>query len=154
MPVEELAGWLRMDTNRPTFETVYLEVAHAIAKRSACVRKKVGTVITSTDHRKSLAIGYNGSASGLSNSCDWGETGNCGCLHSEENAAILCDAGWAVEKNVYVTHLPCVQCAKRLVNLGNVKKVVYTSETARNWGTEILHRAGISVSQVQRPGGR
>ena len=45
-------------------------------------------MITSTDFRKVLAVGYNGNATGLANSCDRDEAGNCGCLHSEENAVI------------------------------------------------------------------
>ena len=63
-----------------------------IARRSTCTRLDVGTVITTTDYRKVLAVGYNGNASGLPNSCDRDEPGNCGCLHSEENAVINCDA--------------------------------------------------------------
>ncbi|MDA9189711.1 deoxycytidylate deaminase, partial [bacterium] len=108
---------------RPSFEEVYARLALILAKRSSCKRLQVGTVITSTDYRKVLSVGYNGNASGLKNSCDRDEAGNCGCLHSEENAVINCDSPRDVHKNVFVTHLPCVACAKRLINLGNVKKV-------------------------------
>ena len=75
-------------TERPSFESVYMDFAKAIAHRSTCKRLQVGTVITSTDFRKVLAVGYNGNAAGLPNGCDRDEVGNCGCLHSEENAAI------------------------------------------------------------------
>ncbi|NDB70379.1 MAG: cytidine deaminase, partial [Methylocystaceae bacterium] len=106
--------------NRPSFESIYMSLAHALASRATCKRLQVGTVITSTDFRKVLAVGYNGNATGLPNQCDRDETGNCGCLHSEENAVINCDSPRHVEKIVFVTHLPCVACAKRLINLGNV----------------------------------
>jgi dCMP deaminase len=108
-------------TQRPSFEEIYLNLAASLASRSTCRRLKVGTVITSTDFRKVLAVGYNGNASGLPNTCDRDEQGNCGCLHSEENAVINCDTPRDVEKYAFVTHLPCAMCAKRLINLGNVK---------------------------------
>ncbi|MGD9264630.1 MAG: deaminase, partial [Lysobacterales bacterium] len=100
---------------RPSFEEVYMQFAETIARRSTCTRLDVGTVITTTDYRKVLAVGYNGNASGLPNSCDRDEPGNCGCLHSEENAVINCDAPRHTEKFVFVTHLPCAACAKRLI---------------------------------------
>ena len=108
----------------------------------------VGTVITSTDYRKVLAIGYNGNAAGLPNTCDRHEAGNCGCLHSEENAVINCDSPRSTEKHVFVTHLPCVQCAKRLINLGGVKKVFYRTEYRVPDSIEILRSVGIEVAKL------
>ena len=81
-----------MTDTRPSFQKIYLRLALELAKRSTCKRLQVGTVITSVDFRKVLAVGYNGNASGLANTCDREEPGNCGCLHSEENAVINCDA--------------------------------------------------------------
>jgi hypothetical protein len=92
---------------RPSFESIYLGLAFSLAQRSTCQRLKVGTVITSTDFRKVLAVGYNGNATGLPNTCDRDEAGNCGCLHSEENAVINCDTPRHIEKYVFVTHMPC-----------------------------------------------
>ena len=110
---------------RPSFPEIYIQLAKTLATRATCTRLQVGTVITSTDFRKVLAVGYNGNAAGLPNTCDREEPGNCGCLHSEENAVINCDAPRSTEKIAFVTHLPCVQCAKRLINLGNAKAVYY-----------------------------
>lgn len=132
---------------RITFEEVYMSFAKSIARRSHCKRLQVGTVITTTDYRKVLAVGYNGNASGLPNTCDRDEPGNCGCLHSEENAAINCDAPRQTEKFVFVTHLPCLACAKRLINLGYIRKVVY-GESYRNLeALDLLRTVGIEVQQ-------
>ena len=133
---------------RPSFEAIYLELAKTLAERSSCHRLQVGTVITSTDYRKVLAVGYNGNASGLKNGCDREEAGNCGCLHSEENAVINCDAPRFIEKIVFVTHLPCVQCAKRLINLGSVKKVYYGQDYRIRDSIELLNSVGIAVEQL------
>ncbi len=135
---------------RPSFQHIYMHLAHALSARSTCSRLNVGTVITSTDYRKVLAIGYNGNAAGLPNKCDRREAGNCGCLHSEENAVINCDSPRAMEKHVFVTHLPCAQCAKRLINLGGVKRVYYENEYRLPESKELLTSVGIEVVQLPR----
>jgi dCMP deaminase len=135
---------------RPSFHTIYLDLAYTLAERSTCHRLKVGTVITSTDFRKVLAVGYNGNATGLHNGCDRNEPGNCGCLHSEENAVINCDAPRFMEKLVFVTHLPCVQCAKRLINLGNVKTVFYGTDYRIRDSVDLLQSVGIEVKQMSK----
>ena len=119
-----------------------------LAERSTCARLNVGTVITSTDYRKVLAVGYNGNAAGLPNCCDRPDAGNCGCLHSEENAVINCDSPRAIEKHVFVTHLPCAMCAKRLINLGGVKKVIYQNEYRSLESIELLNSVGIEVAHL------
>lgn len=133
--------------DRPSFEEVYMQFAETIARRSTCKRLCVGTVITTTDYRKVLAVGYNGNASGLDNTCDREEPGNCGCLHSEENAVINCDAPRETRKFVFVTHLPCVACAKRLINMGNVEQVIYGSSYRKLDSINLLESVGIKVHQ-------
>ena len=136
---------------RPSFEEIYLDLAFTISKRSTCRRLQVGTVITSDDYRKVLAIGYNGNASGLPNTCDRNEVGNCGCLHSEENAVINCDSPRQVNKIVFVTHQPCQACAKRLINLGNVKRVFYGKEYRSKISKDICQTAGIELIKLESP---
>jgi dCMP deaminase len=135
-------------TDRPSFQKIYLRLAGELARRSTCKRLQVGTVITSVDFRKVLAVGYNGNASGLSNSCDRDEPGNCGCLHSEENAVINCDTPRHIEKVVFVTHMPCAMCAKRLINLGNVRTVYYATEYRSTAAMEFFEKAGIAIMQL------
>ncbi len=137
-----------MDKHRPTFEEIYLNLANSLAQRSTCLRLKVGTVITSTDFRKVLAVGYNGNASGLPNACDRHEEGNCGCLHSEENAVINCDSPRLVEKFVFVTHMPCSMCAKRLINLGNVKRVYYGFDYRTRTSLDLFSAVAIPVQHL------
>ncbi|MGE0174846.1 MAG: cytidine/deoxycytidylate deaminase family protein [Oligoflexales bacterium] len=132
---------------RPSFQDIYMTLALGLAKRATCSRLKVGTVITSTDFRKVLAVGYNGNATGLANACDRDEAGNCGCLHSEENAVINCDSPRSIEKLVFVTHLPCAACAKRLINLGNVVKVYYGEDYRSNDALRLFEISKIEVEK-------
>ena len=136
-------------STRPSFESVYMDFAKAISNRSSCKRLNVGTVITSTDFRKVLAVGYNGNAAGLANGCDRDEVGNCGCLHSEENAAINCDAPRHVEKYVFVTHLPCSACGKRLINMGNVKKVFFLEDYRKRDSLAMMAEVGIETFKIE-----
>jgi dCMP deaminase len=111
-----------MERDRPSFPHIYMSLARALSERSSCSRAQVGTVITSIDFRKVLAVGYSGNATGLPNRCDHDEDAalDCGCLHSEENAVIHCDAPRGEPKIVFVTELPCRACAKRIIQLGGV----------------------------------
>lgn len=136
---------------RPSFEEIYMKLANTLSLRSTCDRLQVGTVITSIDYRKVLAVGYNGNASGLKNQCDQNIPGQCGCLHSEENAVINCDSPRQVEKIVFVTHHPCLLCVKRLINLGNVKKIFYLHDYRNTSGADLLKEVGIEIQQLSMP---
>lgn len=133
---------------RPSFKTIYMNLAKYLAQRSTCQRLQVGAVITSTDFRKVLAVGYNGNAIGFSNTCDRDTPGNCGCLHSEENAIINCDAPRNMEKFVFTTHIPCPMCAKRIINLGNVKKVFFEKDYRIQTALEYFQAAEIDYERI------
>lgn len=133
---------------RPSFQEVYMKLAEIIATRSTCQRLQVGTVITTEDFRKVVSLGYNGNATGLPNKCDRDTPGDCGCLHSEENAVINCDVPRATKKIVFVTHLPCAMCAKRLINLGGVQKIYYRNDYRSRESLELLAVAGIDVERM------
>lgn len=137
-----------MAQQRPSFEEIYLKLAFTMALRSTCKRLQVGTVITTVDFRKVLAVGYNGNASGLPNTCDSETPGQCGCLHSEENAVINCDSPRQIAKIVFVTHHPCVSCAKRLINLGQVEKIYYGKEYRNSDAASILAQVGIHLEKL------
>ncbi len=132
---------------RPSFHKVYMDLALGMSQRSTCRRLAVGCAIVSTDFRKVLAVGYNGNASGLKNDCDSDEVGKCGCLHAEENAAIQCDVARGTPKIVLCTHLPCKMCAKRLVQLGGVERVIYLNDYRLRESVEILMTVGIEIGR-------
>jgi deoxycytidylate deaminase len=87
----------------------------------------------------------------LPNTCDQDVHGACGCLHSEENACINCHAPRSVSKVVFVTHLPCAMCAKRLINLGGVERLYYSEDYRLRDSLELLASVGIAVSQLATP---
>jgi deoxycytidylate deaminase len=126
-----------------------MELALSLEKRSTCERKQVGTVITSSDFRYVYGIGYNGNASGLPNKCDFPDKeGGCGCLHSEDNCITNCSTARSQEKLVFITWSPCRMCAKRLINLGGVRKIYYYREYSDLSSLEMLNSVGITTEQL------
>lgn len=128
---------------RPSFATLYMNFAVGLSARSTCSRASVGCVITSVDHRYVYGVGYNGGATGLANECASSEPGNCEHLHAEENAIINNTTQRYVQKFVYATTLPCSMCAKRLINMGGVKKVFYLNDYRLKTALNLFQQAGI-----------
>jgi dCMP deaminase len=108
----------------------------------------VGCVIVSPDFRKVLSLGFNNNASGLPNICDTTTPGACGCIHAEANAAVSCDVPRQTEKIVFCTHLPCANCAKLLINLGGVKRVIYKNDYHTKTSLDLFDTVGIETAQL------
>ena len=140
-------------SNRPSFDETYLEVVDVIAKRSTCLRKKVGAVITID--RRILSHGYNGVPSGHEHCCD---TGKClkdvagteeykVCVHAEQNA--ICQSakrGLALQgATVYVNADVCITCAKLMVSSGIVRCVVSRDHKGTADGVNLLRKCGVEV---------
>ena len=134
--------------DRIPLEEVYMRMAEELAKRSTCARLQVGSVITTSDLTQVLGIGYNGNARGLPNRCDSSEPGNCGCIHSEQNALIKAGAQLP-GKVMFVSASPCVMCAKMIIN-ANVGRVYYRQAYRDPAGLNVLRQAGVEVIHYDR----
>jgi len=146
--------------NRPTWDEYFMEMAELTAKRATCSRRQVGAVIV-RDNR-AVATGYNGAPRGLAH-CE--EIGGCmrqklgipsgqrhelcRALHAEQNAIIsAASMGNAIEGGtIYITHQPCVICAKMIVNAG-IKRIVVREGYPDDLSKEILDEAGLNVEQM------
>jgi dCMP deaminase len=73
-------------------------------------------------------------------------------LHAEQNALIqaaLHGVGTA-GATAYVTHQPCLTCAKMLINAG-VRRVVYAGNYPDEISRDFLRQAGITLDHITRP---
>jgi len=147
--------------NRPSWDEYFMQMAELTAQRSTCLRRHVGAVIVKDRHI--IATGYNGAPRGLKH-CD--ELGGClrqklgvpsgqrhelcRALHAEQNAIIqAATLGQSIEDGtIYVTHQPCVICAKMIINAG-IKRIVVREGYPDELATEILNEAGIKVIQLK-----
>jgi dCMP deaminase len=130
--------------SRPDWDTIWIEFAQNIARRSIDPKHKVGAVIVTEDNTQVLALGYNGDHKGGPNTRDSMEHGHSGLIHAEINALIKCDYNNPKDKKMYVTLSPCNICAKAIVNAG-IKEVIYLEKYSHGNGIDILQNAGIVV---------
>ena len=130
---------------RLTREEMYMRIAEIVSERSTCDRLSVGTVIVDIIHPGTFRIGYNGNYRGGPNKCDRDEKGNCGCIHSEINALIKQGYG----EELFVTHSPCEDCAKAIINSG-IKKVYYRNPYRDQTGIKLLEKVGIKTKQLKK----
>jgi dCMP deaminase len=113
---------------RIPWKQYFMLQALVIAQRSTCDRALVGSVLVKAN--RIIGTGYNGSVSGEVHCDDAGHqliAGHCvRTIHSEMNTLIQCARNGVSTDNteIYVTHFPCYNCSKALVQAG-IKKVNY-----------------------------
>ena len=132
--------------DRPTWDEVWMEMAHIIARRSYDPRYQVGTVIVTEDNTQVLSVGYNGNHTGGPNEVESTVPGESGMIHAEINALLKMDYNNPKGKTMYVTLSPCRMCAKAMVNAG-IDRVVYDQEYRITSGLDVLRDSGIDVSR-------
>ena len=140
---------LPLKHDRATWVETWMQIARTIAEmRSYDPRLKVGAIIVTADNTRMLSLGYNGSACGMPNVPESLEPGKSGFVHAEINCCIKCDYHVTQDKVMYVTHSPCLDCAKVLLN-ANIKCVVYDQPYRDMSGVELLKSAGVAVYSVE-----
>jgi len=136
---------------------MYMTIAQEVAKMSQARRLQVGAIVVKDD--RVISIGYNGMPAGWDNNCEdeicWpnGEvkflTTKPEVLHAETNAiaklAKSSDSGSGA--TLFVTHSPCLDCAK-LVYQSGISRVIYRDSYRSSEGVDFLHKSGVEVVQL------
>ncbi|MBQ6401935.1 MAG: dCMP deaminase family protein [Firmicutes bacterium] len=144
--------------NRPGWDEYFMEFAVLTARRSTCLRRQVGAVIVQDKHI--VATGYNGAPRGLEHCAERkggclreqlgipsGEKHElCRALHAEQNAIIqAATLGQSIEGGtIYITHQPCVICAKMIINAG-IERIVVREGYPDELSVAILKEAGLKI---------
>lgn len=117
---------------RKNWDEYFMEITKLVASRSTCDRAFVGCVLVNKDHRI-VSTGYNGSVAGNPHCDEIGHTmrdGHCiATIHAEMNALLYCAKEGIPVKGTtaYVTHFPCLNCTKALIQAG-IGEVVYLND--------------------------
>jgi dCMP deaminase len=141
------------ELNRPTWNEYFLSIADKVAKRSTCERAQVGAVIVK--EKRILTTGYNGSPRGLPHCTEAGclmDNGHCvRTLHAEQNAIIQAALHGVITEGskIYITHQPCFNCAKAIINAG-ITEIVYDKEYKDDRSLHFLDQAGVKMIEVNR----
>jgi dCMP deaminase len=145
---------------RPSYDEYFMEMAHVVAKRSTCLRRKVGAILVKDKHI--LSTGYNGAPKGLKHCSETGclrENLNipsgerhelCRGLHAEQNAVIQAAVfGVSIKGSVlYCTNTPCVVCVKMLINAG-VTEIIYAGDYPDNLAKLMMEESTLKIKRFK-----
>ena len=141
-----------------SWDEYFMGVAFLSGMRSKDPSTQVGACIIDKE-KKIIGMGYNGFPLGSSDDeMPWGKTGDfldtkyLYVVHAELNA-ILNSIKSLKESTIYVTHFPCNECAKAIVQSG-IKKVIYFSDKHKNLESTvasrtILKNAGVEIVNLK-----
>ena len=142
-----------------------MTIAADVARRSTCLRRQVGAILVVD--RRLLATGYNGAPSGLEDCLSLGclrdelhiPSGTrheiCRGIHAEQNVIIQASLhGVSIEgSTIYCTHMPCILCAKMLVN-ARILRFVTFGKYADESALGLFKQAGIQFDMAKKPSSR
>jgi len=130
------------------FIDYYMDIAERTAELSTAKRLKVGSIVVKND--RIVTIGYNGTPSGWTNECeDENYKTKPEVIHAEANAiAKLAKSTESGEGAVmFLTHAPCMDCAKQVYTAG-ISKVYYKNSYRSTDGIDFLNKCKVEVEQL------
>ena len=138
------------------FIDAYIDVAERFAQLSSAVRLQVGAIVVKDD--RIISIGYNGMPAGWDNVCenligyDKGKpvlNSKPEVLHAEANAitklARSSESGDGA--SIFVTHAPCMNCAKLIYQSG-IDTVYYRTSYRDTSGVDFLAKSDVEVIKI------
>ncbi|RPJ83547.1 MAG: dCMP deaminase [Acidobacteria bacterium] len=146
---DKVADLVEAWDGRPSWDEYFMATALLTASRSACGRLHAGCVLVSGgEHRnRVIAAGYNGFLPGCSHDSRVRDGHEQATVHAEQNA--IADAarrGVSVAAaTAYVSHFPCITCAKILAAAG-VRLIKYHFDYANDpLVVEVCNEAGVGI---------
>jgi dCMP deaminase len=145
---------VKVKVERISWNEYFMAQSELLALRSTCTRLAVGATIVRD--KRIIAGGYNGSIAGGVHCIDEGcyviDNHCVRTIHAEMNAILQC-AKFGVPTagaDIYVTHFPCLQCCKAIVQAG-IKTVYYELDYKNHpYALELFEQANIETVQVER----
>jgi dCMP deaminase len=138
-------------TMRPDWDSYFMKITYAVSERSTCDRAFVGCTLVLD--KRILTTGFNGSPAGQAHCDEIGHLmvdGHCvRTIHAETNAIIQAALHGVSTRGCtcYVTHFPCINCTKALINAG-ITRLVYSADYRVDpVAMEFLKAANIEIVQ-------
>ncbi|NMB33423.1 MAG: cytidine deaminase [Clostridium sp.] len=145
---------------RPSWDEYFMEIVELIKTRSTCLRRQVGAIIVKD--KRILSTGYNGAPMGCKHCVEVGcmrdalkiPSGQrheiCRAMHAEQNAIVQAAySGTSINgATLYVTHQPCVLCAKMSINAG-IRRIVFRGDYPDKLAMDMLEEGGIRVIKFE-----
>jgi len=137
---------------RPSWDDYFMATALLLSSRSSCERLHVGCLMVSAGAHPNrvIAAGYNGFLPGAPHDSKVRDGHEQATVHAEQNAvADAAKRGITLQGAVcYVTHYPCVNCAKILASAG-IAEIRYRHDYRNDpLVAELLAQSGVAVRQL------
>jgi len=151
-PVGLIAAATERFEQRPSWDEYFMATAVLLSTRSPCERLHVGCLLVSGGKRPNriVAAGYNGFLPGARHMSRMRDGHEQATVHAEQNAvADAARRGSSLDGCVaYVTHFPCINCAKILASAG-IAEIRYRLNYKNDpIATEVLADAAVTVTQL------
>jgi dCMP deaminase len=141
------------------FANAHMKAAEVYSQLSSAVRLQVGCVVVKDN--TIIGIGYNGMPSGWDNNCEdeiiieedekfiKGLKTKPEVLHAETNALakIARSTNSSDGASMFITHAPCLDCAK-LVYQSGIKSVYYRNSYKNTDGIDFLNKCNVEVTMI------
>jgi dCMP deaminase len=138
------------------FIDAYMDVAERFAQLSSAVRLQVGAIVVKDD--RIISIGYNGMPAGWDNNCEHELHQPVGrvnfvtkpeVLHAESNAVakLAKSSESGLGATMFVTHAPCMDCAKLIYQSG-IDTVYYRTSYRDTSGVDFLAKSDVEVIKI------
>ena len=122
---------------RLSWDEYFLSTALLLSTRSACNRLHVGCVLVKNN--RIISAGYNGFLPKAPHTSIVVDNHEIATVHAEQNAIADCaNRGVsAKDSTAYITHYPCINCAKILAASG-IKEIKYLNDYKNDKNVDIL----------------
>ena len=149
--LDQVASLVQGRKERPSWDEYFMSAALLISLRSACDRLQVGCVIVSGGEQSNriIAAGYNGFLPGAPHISHVRDGHEQATVHAEQNAvADAARRGISLQgATAYVTHFPCINCAKIRASSG-IRVIKYHRDYRNDpLAGDLLQEVGIEVVQ-------
>jgi dCMP deaminase len=130
-----------------------MKIAYSVSERSTCDLAFVGCVLVR--EKRILTTGFTGSPTGQAHCDEVGHLlvdGHCiRTIHAETNAIIQAALhGISIKDSTcYLTHFPCLNCTKALINSGITRLVYHIAYRIDENAQELLQLAKIQIEQIK-----
>ena len=118
-------------SERLSWDDYFAKIVEVTAERSSCERLHVGCILVKDN--RIVSQGYNGFLPGCPHKSVVRNNHEQATVHAEQNA--LCDCAKrgvsCAESVAYVTHYPCIICARLLLAAG-IKEIKYLHDYKNN----------------------
>lgn len=149
--IEQVEALVLNRDQRPSWDEYFMSAALLMSLRSACDRLHVGCVLVSGGEQRNrvIAAGYNGFLPGAPHESFIRDDHEQATVHAEQNAiADAAKRGISVlGATAYISHFPCLNCAKILVSSG-IHAIKYHWDYRNDpLVAELLKAVGVSIGK-------